>query len=132
MTRSTLPARRLRVMVIDDDELACAAMSRLLRLAGFEVHALASPLGASKEISRLRIQVVVVDINMPAMRGERLVALFRGTPRLRNLPVVLISGEEAEDLERLAEAVDADATLPKADMKRLAEVVLEASQRKRS
>ena len=101
------------VLVIDDSQVARAKMSQLLVDAGFRVHALPSPIGATRAILANNVNVVVVDVMMPGMRGDRLAALFRSNPRFRNLGVILVSGAAESELRRLCAEVQADGTLAK-------------------
>ena len=73
------------VLVVDDSDLARSEMMRLLVEDGLVVVGLASPIGATRAILANAVSVVVIDVLMPGMRGDRLAALFRGNPRLREL-----------------------------------------------
>jgi DNA-binding response OmpR family regulator len=101
------------VLVIDDSKLARQSMAYALRDAGFVVHELPSPIGATREIIRRDIGYVVIDIEMPALRGDKLASLFRANPRFSGVVVVLVSSLPEEELKRLAEEVGADAYIPK-------------------
>ena len=101
------------VLVIDDHDVARELMSRVLEEAGFDVRTQSSPIGATKTVIRHGVSVVVVDVEMPAMRGDRLVALFRANPRFAQLGLVLVSGAQEHDLVRIGHAVGADAVVPK-------------------
>lgn len=100
-------------MVIDDSPIAREAMVRALKSAGLNATSLASPIGATRAILRHEVQLVVIDVNMPAMRGDRLALLFRGNPKFNELKLVLVSGEEPDALDRLAKEASADAVVPK-------------------
>jgi CheY-like chemotaxis protein len=104
------------VLIIDDRDEAREFMSRLLTEAGFEVFEQGSPIGATRVIIRHGIRVVVIDVNMPAMRGDKLAQLFRENPRFQNLGLVLVSGEQEEELQRIGQEVGADAVVTKASM----------------
>jgi CheY-like chemotaxis protein len=94
--------RNARVLVIDDDEIALQAICDVLEEAGFQVRSMVSPIGATQVIAADGIQAAVIDLNMPLMSGDRLVSLIRSWDRLRDLPVVLISGTSAKTLEEVA------------------------------
>jgi PleD family two-component response regulator len=114
---SDSPTRKERgaILVIDDSEIDLAAMSDLLAAAGFEVHGLPSPIGATRVARQLRIQLVVIDQHLPAMDGSKLASLFRANTGLRNVRVILISGDDASALE-LAETAHVDAFVSKRNM----------------
>ncbi|WP_437590957.1 response regulator [Sorangium sp. So ce1000] len=111
------------VLVIDDSEIAREEVSRVLRAAGFQVLALPSPIGATQAIVRLKARIVVVDVFMPTIRGDRLLTLFRKNQRLGQLSVILISGHSEQELEQLKLEVQADAVLSKRNLDRLPALV---------
>jgi CheY-like chemotaxis protein len=88
-------------LVIDDDEIALQAISDVLQAAGYQVHSMVSPIGATQVIAGSDIQAAVIDLNMPLMSGDRLIALIRSWDRIRDLPVVLVSGSSAKILEQM-------------------------------
>ena len=104
------------VLVIDDNEIALAAIRRLLERAGVTVECLPTAIGATQIILRHGIRVVVADLNMPAVTGSSLVTMLRKNPRLRDVAVVLISGDSAESLDLVAEQVGAAGSVSKQDM----------------
>ena len=103
------------VLVIDDSDIARAKMAQTLTEAGYRVLDLPSPIGATRGVVRHGVRLVVIDIHMPAMSGDKLAALFRDNPRLREVKVVLVSGLELDELEGIASDVMADAVVSKHD-----------------
>ena len=93
------PATKPNVLVIDDCEIARAEMAQRLARAGFKVSNLASPIGATRVIVDQSIDVVVIDVQMPSIRGDRLAALFKGNPRFVTLGVILVTGSSEAELE---------------------------------
>lgn len=102
-----------RVLVIDDDDLVRELLCSTLQDAGFHTFDLPSPIGATRLIVDQRVDAVVVDIMMPAMRGDRLAKLLRGNPRFDGLGVVLVSGDASVELDGLAKEVGADSIVDK-------------------
>jgi CheY-like chemotaxis protein len=103
----------MKVLVVDDDEIAREVLCSELQQAGYEVLSLPSPIGATRVIHEEKVDVIVLDVVMPSLRGDRLAKLLRGNPRFANLGVVLVSGETGVQLQELAAAVGADAVLSK-------------------
>jgi CheY-like chemotaxis protein len=118
------------VLVIDDSEIARASMMAVLADAGMKVVELASPIGATRAILHNNVSVVVVDVLMPGMRGDRLALLFRGNPRFKKLGVVLVSGESEAELDRLVAETGADAAVSKSNLRELVGAVLRAGRRR--
>jgi CheY-like chemotaxis protein len=117
----------VRVLVIDDDELARAFLSDVLRSAGFVVTESESTIGVTNRIVREDIHVVVLDVMMPTIRGDRLATLLRKNPALSGLGVVLVSSHPPEELTQIASEVGAEAVVGKHEVRaRLAHAVMDA------
>jgi len=90
------------VLVIDDSAVARRAMVELLTQSGIKVVSLESPIGATREVMRSNVDVVVIDLMMPGLRGDRLAALFRENSRFAKLGLILVSGGSEEELSQLS------------------------------
>jgi FixJ family two-component response regulator len=93
------------VFLVDDDTSVRKALQRLLRAAGFEVHAFADGPGFLACEHGRGPACLVLDIRMPAMTGFEVREAIAGTPR--SLPVVFITGHG--DVEVRNEAITAGA-----------------------
>jgi CheY-like chemotaxis protein len=107
------------VLVIDDDEIALKAIGDVLEQAGFEVHAMISPVGATQVIASGQIEAAVIDLHMPLMSGESLVSLIRSWDEFRDLPVVLISASSAKALEEIGQRLPDVPVVTKDSMRRM-------------
>jgi CheY-like chemotaxis protein len=106
-----------KVLVIDDDDIPRAAMRELLEGAGIETLELSSPIGATQVAINQGVDVVLLDVMMPNLRGDMLAKLFRRNPRLKNLGVILVSGCGTQELMALASECQADAVVAKRDVR---------------
>lgn len=86
-----------RILVVDDDETTTRLLSQILRLQGFEVMAANSAVNALSllEQTRLTVDLLISDIQMPFIDGLTLAALLQ--ERYRASRVLLISGSVAGD-----------------------------------
>jgi CheY-like chemotaxis protein len=107
---------RLRVMIIDDSEIVRCTLRDKLEGAGYEVVELSSAIGASREILRRKVQVVLLDVSMPGLSGDRFVSVLRNTPRLEELAIVIVSGETEARLAELRRNTAADGVLSKSQI----------------
>lgn len=83
-----------RILVVDDDPILLEFASVYLTTPMSEV---VSALDASTALDLLRreqFDVALVDIDMPGMDGFELVECIRGQEKLRDLPIVMITGRE--------------------------------------
>lgn len=108
-----------RILVIDDDEIALQAICDLLERGGYDVHPLASPIGATQVIATQGVVAAVIDLNMPVMSGDRFIALVRSWDKIRDVPVVLISGESSSTVREAAAQLSGVAVVTKAQMSEL-------------
>ena len=90
-----------RALVIDDDDIAREQMISILRSAGYEAFSLPSPIGATQLILRAEIEVVVLDVMLPALSGDQLAKMLRSNPRILRLGIVLVSRSNIDELENL-------------------------------
>jgi CheY-like chemotaxis protein len=107
------PASILRVLVIDDDDVARDVIVDVLEHDGHTVTSLPSPIGATKHIVDQHVNVVVLDLMMPSMRGDKLATLLGRNPKLKNLGVVLVTSARLEDVSALTEAMGSIAIVSK-------------------
>lgn len=107
-----------RALVIDDDDIARELLVSVLKDGGYETFELPSPIGATQTIFQEQIDVVVLDVMMPALSGDKLARMLRSNPRLGNLVIVLVSSASMDDLKQLAASVKADAVVSKRDVRK--------------
>lgn len=122
---------KIKVLVIDDDDIAREFLVLVLRRAGFKASAMVSPIGATKRVIDEGIDVVVLDVMMPTLSGDKLATLLRKNSQLHNLGVVLVSGSPRQEVEHLVKQVGADALVVKDEVKTaLADAVTLAAKRR--
>ena len=109
-------AGKTAVLVIDDSDIDRQAISDLLVGAGYDVHGLPTPIGATRIARQLNVKVVVIDQNLPAMDGSKLAALFRKNPSMASMRVVLVSGGDEAAMTALAREAEVDAFVSKRSM----------------
>jgi two-component system cell cycle sensor histidine kinase/response regulator CckA len=83
----------VQVLVVDDDVTARAAMRRVLEHHGYAVIVAEDGVEALRMLERTHVPVdlLITDVQMPAMNGDVLVARVRGA--WPELPVIFVSGE---------------------------------------
>jgi signal transduction histidine kinase len=81
-----------RVLVVEDEDGVRDIVCRILRRAGYEVHAAAEPAEALRLVreQHLTMDALLTDIIMPGMSGTQLAAELRRTRP--DLPVLFMSG----------------------------------------
>lgn len=99
--------RKPRILIIDDDEKLLGAVRRLLTAAGLDVLTSDSALRFPKIAQRERPDLVLLDIEMPALTGEHVLEMTRLFEFLREIPIVLHSARSEEDLQAIVSRTNA-------------------------
>jgi DNA-binding NtrC family response regulator len=83
-------------LVVDDEENARIALSRLLSKEGFAVESVANGFEALNYLRQQPVQIVVTDINMPEMDGIAfLKELNRNFPKISVIMITAYGGVES-------------------------------------
>jgi len=101
--RPTPPSRPRPVLVVDDESLIQLSLGRLLRLRGFAPISAATIAGAVRVTEDSAIEAVVLDLGLPG--GESaldFLAWFRGLPRHKKTPVMILTGHAYLGPEQMA------------------------------
>src|SRR5215475_4332174 len=104
-----LSMRRLKVLLVEDDDDARSLYSYMLAVAGYKVNAVRNGLEAFAEIQVNHPDVIVTDIAMPILSGLDLIVAVRSNDEFADLPVIAITsfGEKLREQARAAGATDA-------------------------
>lgn len=89
------PRARPTVLLAEDDRSLRRYLEVVLRRAGYEVVTAADGLEAMKALLSQTVDAVVTDSVMPHLSGPELCRFLRGHPKLKGLPVVLLSGADS-------------------------------------
>ena len=90
-----------KILVIDDDDRALAVARRSLEAAGYDVITSESALKLPILVQREKPDLVLLDVEMPALRGEHVLDLTAMFDFLRSVPIVLHSAKSEEELQAL-------------------------------
>ncbi|MFN8514538.1 MAG: response regulator [Thermomicrobiales bacterium] len=107
------PARRRRVLVVDDSPTTRMLERGILEAAGYDTVVAGDGAEALGLLSRETVDLVVSDVEMPNLDGFGLTAAIRRDERLRHLPVVLVTSLDDPEHRERGVTVGADAYLGK-------------------
>ncbi len=107
--RERLNARDdLRVLIIDDSPTVCAALKKILRSAGcITFQALDAETGLEM-VQAEKPELIFLDIVLPRMNGFSALRHLRRDPLTRDIPVIMISGNEQATEQFFGSAIGAD------------------------
>src|SRR5262245_58176520 len=83
-----------RILVVDDDPILREFASVYLTTPMSKVALAADASTALELLAREQFDIALIDIDMPGMDGFELVECIRGQDKLRNLPIVMVTGRE--------------------------------------
>ncbi len=86
----------LNVLVVDDSAVMRSMIIKTLRLSGVpfdEMYEAANGVEALRVLEKNWIDLALVDLSMPVMSGEELIAELRNNPATEKLPVIVVSTE---------------------------------------
>jgi DNA-binding response OmpR family regulator len=97
-----------RILVVDDDPIACELVKSALKQSNMEVRALTDEADLYKELDSFAPDLLMLDINMPKYKGWQLLKLLRSDVQYMSLIIVIFTGAEKEGVEDEAFALGAD------------------------
>jgi DNA-binding response OmpR family regulator len=90
----------VKVLVIDDDPIVLEVVRERLSSAGHEVVTREEALGTTQVVRDEQPDLVLLDVMMPALNGERIAELLRGHKATQHVGIILHSSKS--ELELLA------------------------------
>ena len=85
------------ILVVDDDEIMRNALKRILESSGYKVILAADGLELSKILEINRLDMVLLDVNLPWVDGYELCRLLKAHHSLAKVPLVFVSARKEED-----------------------------------
>ncbi len=110
------------VMCIDDSPLVCKSLERILTPAGYRFLGIQDSLQAIPMLLKHKPGLVFLDLIMPVANGYEICAQIRRVSKLKDLPVVILTGNDGivdrvrakvvGSTDFIAKPVDPDRVLP--------------------
>lgn len=100
----------IRVLIVDDSAVMRKIVERCLRQAGIDLTEVLEANNGLEGLAALqggKVDLILSDINMPAMDGLEFLHGLRDVENAKNIPVVMITTEGSES--RVVEALSAGA-----------------------
>lgn len=85
-----------RVLIADDDQDVLEVIKAILEHEGLDVRTARDGEQAFKLLRKHRFDAVILDLVMPRVSGVKLLQLMRRSSRLKDTPVMLITGNLLE------------------------------------
>lgn len=91
---ATPPSQTTCVLLVEDDRSLRRFLEVTLQRAGYRVIGAGDGVEAMKLAFSNDIDVVVTDAIMPHLSGQQLAAFIRNNPKVANVPIILLTGQE--------------------------------------
>jgi two-component system sensor histidine kinase and response regulator WspE len=102
-----------RILIVDDSLTVRELERKLLDQRGYEVEVAVDGMDGWNAVRTCPFDLVVTDVDMPRMDGIELVSLIKKDPRLKTLPVMIVSYKDREEDRRRGLESGADYYLTK-------------------
>ena len=80
-------------LVIEDDPAQQDIFSHAVKMAGFTVEAIGHGGDALKRLEEVVPQLVILDLHLPSVSGDEILASIRADERLASVPVLLATAD---------------------------------------
>ena len=102
------------ILVVEDSPAMRQLLSfALRRIPESKVIEATDGVDALKKLSSETIDIIIADINMPIMDGLKLLSLVRDNASFKDIPVIIVTTEGAEEDRKKALAIGANDYLTK-------------------
>lgn len=115
--------KKLKILIIDDDELIREVVKLALNNADFEAIALEAPSLAPTVVKQTKPDLILLDLYMPEVNGLDLMRKLQGDPATKKVPVIVFTGSnetvdvisavQAGAYEYVAKPIDGEALIAK-------------------
>lgn len=99
---------RQRILIVDDDPAHLQSTKGILEAEGYDVMTHDQPFGSTNVIMQNQPDLVLLDVNMPGLSGEKLAEVYRANAKTRDLRVMLYSSNDEDSLRATARRLQLD------------------------
>jgi PleD family two-component response regulator len=110
------PNDKLKVLAVDDDDLHLYTVKELLDNENVEVVTHKSWLGVTNVLKKLQPDLVLLDVNMPALSGDKLSQIVRPFCDACRIPIYFYSSNDEDSLRKLTEECKVAGYICKGDL----------------
>ncbi|AEI64041.1 response regulator [Corallococcus macrosporus] len=93
-----------RLLIVDDELAIVEALQDILSVEGYDIVTAFNGAEGLQRLADGKPDLVLLDLMMPVMDGREMLRRMREDPRLRGIPVVVMSAGRISDEERRSSA----------------------------
>ncbi|MCX6761595.1 MAG: response regulator [Candidatus Moranbacteria bacterium] len=98
-----------KILIIEDQQIFIEMFGDKLKQDGFQVTSAKNGAWGIKEALSKDFDLLVIDMVMPAMNGEEIVAKLKMEEKTKNLPIIIISASVDEETQKRVEQMGIEA-----------------------
>ncbi len=76
-------------IIIEDNDSLIDIFTQAMKVAGFEIQTASNALDAFKKLDELTPEVIILDLYLPGITGDKILAYIRNEERLEHAKVIL-------------------------------------------
>lgn len=119
MTTASQRNEALAILVAEDDKLVQMVIREILEGVGYKVFIVSNGITALKEIETQSFDIVLLDLNIPGMKGREVAQQIRkrerdtGIKKEESLPLIALTGDTDETVQKQCKEIGMDDFLNK-------------------
>ncbi len=102
-----------KILIAEDNPADRKILESLLTVKGYSVTFALNGLDASEKLIRERYDLLLLDIKMPYVTGIQFLLGFRGSYCMKDIPVIVLSSRQDNDLKYTCKSLGASFTFKK-------------------
>ena len=96
------PAKKKKILIVDDDEKNLVPVVKILEKEGYEVCLHSQSIGTSRVVMTFAPDLILLDIRMPGISGQELAQILQRNDVTKKIPIVFYSGLDEASLYQLS------------------------------
>ena len=90
-----------RILIVEDDFALRSMLALLMQSLGYEVFQEENGAEAVQKVLDLRPDLILLDVNLPGMKGTEICGKVKSDVRVKDIPVLMMTGEFRETQDKL-------------------------------
>jgi len=105
--------RARKILIVDDESLNREWLEIMLKLEGYMITSAASGEAALDSVERDPPDLILLDVKMPGMNGNKVVGKLKHNPDTKSIPVIMVTALDSRDSKLAAFSLGAEEFLTK-------------------
>ena len=85
------------ILIVDDDVVTLKTATMILDDRGYEIHSVKSGLDALRFLRRKKVDLILLDIEMPILNGLKTLEKIRKEHELADIPVIILTSSNDKE-----------------------------------